>query len=632
MRPAQQPTRPVWLVVPYVLIAASVLIAWSSRGPLLELKAGREAGAKVSTADLEREMRSMRPKVELTPEMKELDVSAEGIAIERAPRRRRLGRGPDAVADAAAYNANMSALKAALLDGYDPTVPPPDTQVLIQLSIQKLQTIDTANQYVQMIGWWRHYWTDQRLSWNPDQFGGIDFVTFAGYNNDFGEIWGPDTLMYESFDTTPIIASQEYSVYPSGSVFVSKPMVHNFPCPMDVKDFPFDVQTCMFTVGSWSYHGFIVDILPRLVDNAPSAVSLATYNEHTEFTLRKVVTDHYSFFYGCCPEPYPLITYKLKLKRAPLPYFNGLLLPLILSTFAGFFAFLINPNAGERIGLGITIVLLEGVLYSIAMDLLPKSMDWTIFSVLYMWSTVVSFMTLIVSVLAVSLTTTTESVNPMSEAKLLKTFTNADADGTGELDENEIKRAVTLTGLKDEKLAIFQRAIEAKEAEIGRRTITFPDWFDIVADVAESDGLAAYHNFMVWGLVKAFNRYERKYRKEQIMRKFEAMRSKTDTLQVQGKISEKETSIPIVDDMGRAFHSSGGEHDPQLADDDAPADVSDMLGRKLTGYVDAVAMAVIPLLYVIVCLVELAPKTAQLYGDDSKTEIIHLDMDTSAYD
>ena len=156
MRPAQQPTRPVWLVLPYALIAASVLIAWSSRGPLLELKAGREAGAKVSTADLEREMRSTRPKVELTPEMKELDVSAEGIVvrraapaqaravaggdeqIERAPRRRRLGRGPDAVADAAAYNANMSALKAALLDGYDPTVPPPDTQVLIQLSIQKL--------------------------------------------------------------------------------------------------------------------------------------------------------------------------------------------------------------------------------------------------------------------------------------------------------------------------------------------------------------------------------------------------------------------------------------------------------------------------------------------------------------
>ena len=70
-------------MLPYVLIAASVLIAWSSRGPLLELKAGREAGAKVSTADLEREMRSMRPKVELTPEMKgrDSDPSQKGIPV-----------------------------------------------------------------------------------------------------------------------------------------------------------------------------------------------------------------------------------------------------------------------------------------------------------------------------------------------------------------------------------------------------------------------------------------------------------------------------------------------------------------------------------------------------------------------
>ena len=134
----------MWLVLPYALIAASVLIAWSSRGPLLELKAGREAGAKVSTADLEREMRSMRPKVELTPEMKELDVSAEGIAIERAPRRRRLGRGPDAVADAAAYNANMSALKAALLDGYDTTSQPEDLEVQMQMALLVFPAFDRS--------------------------------------------------------------------------------------------------------------------------------------------------------------------------------------------------------------------------------------------------------------------------------------------------------------------------------------------------------------------------------------------------------------------------------------------------------------------------------------------------------
>ena len=224
----------------------------------------------------------------------------------------------------------------------------------------------------------------------------------------------------------------------------------------------------------------------------------------------------------------------------------------------------------------------------------------------------------------------------------LGTSFSADADRTGELDENEIKRAVTLTGLKDEKLEMFQRAIDAKKAEIGRGTITFPDWFDIVAQVAESDGLAAYHNFMVWGLVKLFNRYERKFRKEQIMRKFEANRSKTDRLQVYGKVSEKDTSIPIVDDEGLplpgAHSSGGGEKEAQLADDDELADVSDMIGRKLTGYVDAAGMAVIPIVYIIICLTFLASKTEQLDGEatdgntDRLAEIVHLNQNTSTYD
>ena len=42
------------------------------------------------------------------------------------------------------------------------------------------------------------------------------------------------------------------------------------------------------------------------------------------------------------------------------------------------------------------------------------------------------------------------------------------------------------------------------------------------------------------------------------MRKFEANRSKTDRLQVYGKVSEKDTSIPIVDDEGPRRRTAGG--------------------------------------------------------------------------
>ena len=76
---------------------------------------------------------------------------------------------------------------------------------------------------------------------------------------------------------------------------------------------------------------------------------------------------------GCCVEPYPIITYELVLARAARPYFNGIILPLILSTCAGFLAFITHPHAGERVGLGITVLLVIGVIYSIADALMPKA-------------------------------------------------------------------------------------------------------------------------------------------------------------------------------------------------------------------------------------------------------------------
>ena len=41
----------------------------------------------------------------------------------------------------------------------------------------------------------------------------------------------------------------------------------------------------------------------------------------------------------CCPEPYPVIAYQLEIRRHSTTYLFGILLPMILTTFAGFLAF-----------------------------------------------------------------------------------------------------------------------------------------------------------------------------------------------------------------------------------------------------------------------------------------------------
>ena len=250
-----------------------------------------------------------------------LDLEAamsDGVAPPSLPRRHLLGRGENAVVDANALTFNTSALRDALLDGYDKMVTPPGCVVNIQLSLQKLVEIDTSGQTISMLGWWRHYWNDARLVWNPDQWGGIGFVTFRGGGSS-NEIWGPDNIVYESMETWDIIPDIDFQVYSDGSVFVSKPMVQKVPCPMDVQEFPFDIQHCHFSTGSWSYHGYMVHVIPRLHGGElVSAMAVDTYQPHTEFSLKRVVTDHMDTFYGCCPEPYPLITYELVLQRQSL--------------------------------------------------------------------------------------------------------------------------------------------------------------------------------------------------------------------------------------------------------------------------------------------------------------------------
>ncbi|KOC69122.1 Acetylcholine receptor subunit alpha-like [Habropoda laboriosa] len=48
------------------------------------------------------------------------------------------------------------------------------------------------------------------------------------------------------------------TVYYSGSVVWQPPAVYKSSCSIDVEFFPYDVQTCVLKLGSWTYDGFKV--------------------------------------------------------------------------------------------------------------------------------------------------------------------------------------------------------------------------------------------------------------------------------------------------------------------------------------------------------------------------------------
>lgn len=42
-----------------------------------------------------------------------------------------------------------------------------------------------------VVAWWRHYWTDARLSWDPKDWNNV--TEFVAYHEEDKEIWVPDT-------------------------------------------------------------------------------------------------------------------------------------------------------------------------------------------------------------------------------------------------------------------------------------------------------------------------------------------------------------------------------------------------------------------------------------------------------
>ena len=129
----------------------------------------------------------------------------------------------------------------------------------------------------------------------------------------------------------------------------------------------------------------------------------------------------------------------------------------------------------------------------------------TIISMLHVISFSFSWATLAVSVLSVSLYGVKTSTGVMSEHELVSAFVKADHDHSGVLDKKEVEEAVKKLGLPSAK---FQTP--KKLDSLHGQSITLPVWYDLVGDIYQTDGLAAYHSPIIGIMLAPFVKLERK--------------------------------------------------------------------------------------------------------------------------
>merc|ERR1712185_718023 len=70
------------------------------------------------------------------------------------------------------------------------------TDVQVQLKIFKVESLDQSAGHLKLKVWFRMYWSDLRLSWDPADFNGIEETQL----NDKGDVWLPDVQPYNSLE------------------------------------------------------------------------------------------------------------------------------------------------------------------------------------------------------------------------------------------------------------------------------------------------------------------------------------------------------------------------------------------------------------------------------------------------
>lgn len=153
-----------------------------------------------------------------------------------------------------------------------------------------------------------------------------------------------------------------------GQIMWDSPAITKSSCKVDVSFFPFDAQQCRFTYGSWTYNGNQLDIL-----NALESADLADLVENVEWEILGMPAKKNIILYGCCADPYPDVTYTLKLKRRASFYVFNLLIPCVMISFLAPLGFYLPADSGEKVSLGVTVMLALTVFQLLVAEIMPPS-------------------------------------------------------------------------------------------------------------------------------------------------------------------------------------------------------------------------------------------------------------------
>ncbi|XP_008294208.1 5-hydroxytryptamine receptor 3A-like [Stegastes partitus] len=237
-----------------------------------------------------------------------------------------------------------------------------------------LDVVEKDQKFIPYV-WTVMRWHNEYISWDPNQFCGIDNVSLPAET-----LWKPDLTIEEMIEKDKAPATLYITMNDKGFVEYHNDLVLVSTCRMRVYKFPFDIQKCNLSFKSFTFT--IKDIRLQASDNSSEATEWSRDLMRTQYEwlfINLTVTA----INGTELVDQDIIVYTITMKRRSALYIVNFLVPVLFFLCLDLSSFMISDAGNEKLSFKVTVLLALTVLQLILNEILPASSNMIPLIVIY---------------------------------------------------------------------------------------------------------------------------------------------------------------------------------------------------------------------------------------------------------
>uniref|UniRef100_A0A8C9RNA9 5-hydroxytryptamine receptor 3A-like n=1 Tax=Scleropages formosus TaxID=113540 RepID=A0A8C9RNA9_SCLFO len=238
----------------------------------------------------------------------------------------------------------------------------------ISFTLYAVLGVDEKAQILTTFLWLRLYWVHEFLVWDPEECEGVTKISLP-----VKDLWSPDIIVYEFVDDDVSQQCPYVYVNHTGHIRYDRMLRLVSSCNLEIFNFPFDIQNCSFTFGSYMHTN--VRVSPALSFSEMSENSKKYLEASGEWELVIIQGEPGILKFGI--DEWDIITFWVVIKRQPVLYVVNLLIPSTFLMVIDILSFYLPPHSVDRASFKMTLILGYTVFLLIMNDLLPSTANGT---------------------------------------------------------------------------------------------------------------------------------------------------------------------------------------------------------------------------------------------------------------